>query len=63
MISDHPIVVGQLVTTNADGRFQFQVAPRIYSIIVSAENYETTKIEAVRVIANQDKALQIALAR
>jgi sugar lactone lactonase YvrE len=63
IFSDQPIVVGQVVTTDADGRFHLPATPRAYTIVVTIEGYEATTLENVRVAADQETALQIELAR
>lgn len=61
VLSDHPIVVGQVVMTNADGQFSLPAAPRTYSVIVNAEGYEAATLEDVEIIADQDTEVEIEL--
>ncbi len=42
VLSDRPIVVGQVVTTGADGRFSLPAAPRAYTVTASALGYQST---------------------
>jgi len=56
-----PIVVGQAVLTDAGGHFSLPAAPRTYSVIVSADGYETTTLEGIQVKANQETRLEISL--
>lgn len=56
-----PIVVGQVVTTDADGRFCLPAAPRIYSVIVTAEDFEAKTLDGVEVLADQETSLEIEL--
>jgi len=56
-----PIVVGQVVTTDADGRFSLPAAPRTYSVTVTATGYETKTLEGIEVSAGQGTALEIEL--
>ena len=63
VFSSHPIVVGQVVTTGADGRFHLPAAPRAYTIVVTTEDYEARMLEEVRVVVDRETALPIELAR
>lgn len=56
-----PIVVGQVVTTGADGRFSLPAAPRTYSVTVTATGYETKTLEGIEVSADQETVLEIEL--
>lgn len=56
-----PIVVGQVVTTGADGRFSLPAAPRTYSVTVTATGYETKTLEGIEVSAGQETMLEIEL--
>jgi glucose/arabinose dehydrogenase len=63
VITDHPIVVGQVVMADTDGNFRLPAAPGAYTVIVSGSGYATKSIEEVHVSADQGTALQIELAR
>ena len=56
-----PIVVGQVVTTDASGRFSLPAAPRTYSVIITAEGYEATILGDIEVTAGQKTVLEIEL--
>lgn len=61
VFSDRPIIVGQMVTTDAQGRFSLMAAPRTYTVIVTAEGYEATTLEGIEVTAGQETVLEIEL--
>jgi len=61
VLSTSPIVVGQVVFTDAEGYFSLSAAPRIYDVIVSMEGFETVPLESVDVIANQETVVEITL--
>jgi len=60
VLSDWPIVVGQVVATDAGGRFTLSAAPRTYAVIVTADGYEATTLEG-EVTADQEATLEIEL--
>lgn|GEM_PF-6190539 len=41
--------------------FSLPAAPRTYTIIVTAEGYETTTLEGIEVIADQETEVEIEL--
>jgi len=61
VLSDQPIVVGQVMTTDANGRFSLPAAPRTYTVIVAAKGYETKTLNGIEVTADQETALEIEL--
>jgi sugar lactone lactonase YvrE len=61
VLSDWPIVAGQVMTTDADGRFSLSAAPRTYAIIVTTEGYETTTLEGIQVTVDQETEIEIEL--
>jgi hypothetical protein len=61
VLADGPIVVGQAIMTDDDGRFTLPAAPRAYTVIVAAEGYEATTLEGVEVTADQETVVEIAL--
>jgi len=61
VLSDQPIVVGQVMTTDANGRFSLPAAPRTYTVIVAAKGYETKTLDGIEVTADQETALEIEL--
>ncbi len=63
VFSIDPIVVGQIVFTDAEGRFNLPAAPRTYSVTITAEEYETTTLEGIKVVADQGTSLEIKLER
>jgi len=63
VLSDQPIVIGAVVETDDSGYFSLAAAPHDYTIIITAEGYETEILENVQVIANQDKTLQVEMVR
>jgi sugar lactone lactonase YvrE len=60
-LSDLPVVVGQVVTTDAEGRFRLPVAPREYSVSVFSDDGRTATLEEVRVLADQSTTVEIDL--
>ncbi len=63
VLSAWPIVVGQVVTTSADGRFSLPAAPRTYTVTVTAEGYEATTLGGIQVIADQETVREVELRR
>lgn len=63
VLSIDPIVVGQVVTTDADGRFSLPTAPHTYTVIATAEGYKATTLDSIQVTADQEMALEIELER
>jgi hypothetical protein len=61
VLSVDPIVVGQVVFTDAQGRFSLPAAPRLYSVTVTASGYESVTQEDVTVIGGEEAQLLIAL--
>lgn len=61
VLSDRPVVVGQVVTTNADGYFSLPAAPRIYTVIVTAEGYEARTLDGIEITVAQETVLEIEL--
>lgn len=61
ILSDWPIVAGQLVTTDGQGGFLIRVAPRIYTVTISAEDFKTQSLAGVVVVAEQDTVLRPVL--
>jgi len=61
VLSEWPIVVGQVVTSNSDGRFSLLAAPRTYAIIVTVEGYQTRRLEGVEVKADEETVVEIEL--
>jgi sugar lactone lactonase YvrE len=62
VLSDQPIVVGELIETDTKGHFSLTVAPRNYDIIITAQGYETEILENIQVTIDQDKILQVQMA-
>jgi sugar lactone lactonase YvrE len=56
-----PIVVGQVVFTDAQGRFSLLAAPRKYSVIVSKEGYQTLRQENIITQPDQETSLDSML--
>jgi hypothetical protein len=63
VLSDTPIVVGQVVMAGAEGHFSLPAAPRVYTVIVTAQDYEAKSTTGVEVVAGQETALDIRLER
>jgi sugar lactone lactonase YvrE len=61
VLSVDPIVVGQVVFSDADSRFSLPVAPRTYSIIVTADGYEDVTLDGIEIIADQQMVVEIEL--
>ncbi len=61
ILSDWPIVVGQLVTTDEQGGFSIHVAPRMYTVTISAEGFKTQSLVGIVVVAEKDTVLQPVL--
>jgi sugar lactone lactonase YvrE len=59
-LSVDPIVVGQVVFTDTEGRFTLPAAPRTYSLTVTHDDVTVT-LEDVAVSADEETALEIAL--
>ena len=58
----YPVVLGALLTTNSDGRYSVPVAPRTYSLLVSARGYAPAW-RSVQVTAGATKTVDVALGR
>jgi hypothetical protein len=54
IISDWPIVVGQLVTTDEQGSFCIRVAPRMYTVTISAKGFKTQSLAGIVGVVEQD---------
>jgi DNA-binding beta-propeller fold protein YncE len=61
VLSIDPIVVGQIVFTNGEGHFSLPAAPRSYDITVTVDGYETTKLENINAVADQEIVIEIQL--
>jgi len=61
VLSVNPIVAGQVVFTDSQGRFGLPAAPRIYSVTVTASGYESLTQEDVTVTGGEEARLLIAL--
>jgi sugar lactone lactonase YvrE len=61
VLTDQPIIVGQVVTTDTDGRFSLLAAPCVYTVIATAEGYETKTVNGNTVTADQETILEIEL--
>jgi sugar lactone lactonase YvrE len=61
VLSVDPIVVGQVVLSDAEGRFGLPAAPRTYSVIVSLQGYETSTLEDVVVTDGEETSVEIVL--
>jgi hypothetical protein len=55
------IVIGQMVLTDAEGRFSLPAAPCTYSVIVSAQGSQTTTQYDVVVSADVETLVEIVL--
>jgi len=62
VLSDQPIVVGAVVETDASGHFSLAVAPHDYTIIITAEGYESEILKNINVLTNQDTILKVEMA-
>lgn len=63
MISVDPIVVGQVVYTDAEGRFSLPAAPRSYQIIVEADGFAEHSVENIPVTAEQETTVDISMTK
>lgn len=61
VLSVDPIVVGQVIFTDAEGKFTIPAAQRNYKIIVSAKGYEDYSMDDIVVTPDQDAAVEIKL--
>ena len=61
VLSDHPIVVGQVIMTNNDGNFNLSAAPGVYTVIVTSGGYVMKSLEEIQVITDQVTTLRIDL--
>jgi sugar lactone lactonase YvrE len=61
ILSSSPVVVGQILFTDADGQFSLTAAPRSYEVTVMAEGVGTALQESVEVVADQETAIEIVL--
>jgi sugar lactone lactonase YvrE len=61
VISTHPIIVGQVVFTDAEGHFSLPAAPRSYEVIAMKEGFETATFENIDVYADQEITIEITL--
>lgn len=61
ILSDWPVVAGQLVATDERGGFRVSAAPRTYTAIISAEGFETQSLVEIVVNTEQDTILQPVL--
>ena len=63
VLSDWPIVVGQVVTTDSEGHFSLLAAPRSYAVTVTVEEYEVKEVDGIGVKADEETAIEIELGR
>jgi sugar lactone lactonase YvrE len=61
VLSTKPIVVGQVVFTDAEGFFGLPAAPRSYDVIATKDNYEAKILGNVEVTDNQETVIEISL--
>ncbi len=61
ILSDWPIVAGQLVTTDEQGGFRIRVAPRMYTVTISAEGFKTQSLAGIVAVAEKDAVLEPVL--
>jgi len=59
VLSVDPIVVGQVVFTDENGRFSLPAAPRIYRVTVTAEGHAAAEFEAIQVTAGQETTIEV----
>jgi sugar lactone lactonase YvrE len=63
ILSDWPIVVGQVVIADTGGHFSLDAAPRTYVITVTAEGYEEKALREVKVEVDKETVVEIVLSR
>jgi len=61
VLSVDPIVVGQVVFTDAQGRFGLPVAPRMYSVTVAASGYSSSTQDNIVIVESETIQLSFAL--
>lgn len=61
VLSVDPIVVGQVVFTDSEGRFSLPAAPRNYTVLVDVDDYVGNTVENVVVLDGQDTFVEISL--
>jgi sugar lactone lactonase YvrE len=61
ILSADPIVVGQVVQTDSEGRFSITAAPRTYSVIVSAQGFQTTTLDNIVASADAETTVEVDL--
>jgi sugar lactone lactonase YvrE len=61
VLSTSPVVVGQVLITDADGHFSLRAAPGSYEVIVTVAGVEKALLESVEVEADQEAVIEIML--
>jgi sugar lactone lactonase YvrE len=61
VVATWPVVVGQVVTTGAEGTISVPAAPRTYTVVVNAPDCESQVLDSVQVFANQERVLEVKL--
>ena len=59
--TDDPLLVGQVVATDSQGNFSLPAAPRVYTLIISADGFVTYTEEDIIVSENQETTLNFIL--
>jgi hypothetical protein len=61
VVTTWPVVVGQVVATDAAGAISLSAAPRTYTVTVSVPGYGPQVLDGIEVIADQETVLEIGL--
>ncbi|HEY69881.1 MAG TPA: hypothetical protein G4O08_04765 [Anaerolineae bacterium] len=61
IVADTPIVVGQVIHTDAQGAFTLLAAPRTYRVIVTHADFVETILEDLIMAAGEDLTIEITL--
>ena len=61
VVADTPIVVGQVVLTDAQGAFTLPAAPRTYRVIVTHPDFAEATVEDLMVTAGEELTVDITL--
>ena len=59
VLSTNPIVVGQVVFTDAEGHFSLSAAPRSYDVIVSLQGLDELSLADVNVTTDQETVIEL----
>jgi len=61
VVCDRPIVVGQVVISDANGIFSLPAAPRSYALIITAEGHDVVTLKDIKVTTDQETNVEVEL--